>query len=197
MHNFGVHKLPIASKAVTLTWLHNWFYFSCLTIFNSQTILFTRKKSFICGFWLQYQIYCSITLVFFNFEMWKVHPNFSKSNEIYTRKTKISKSFCWKNKQNLWIFFLAIIYIFIGTIICQIDFTALSYVLYNQTLKKRGSISAEKEDEIVVFQTLKLYWCSNDRNYSKFNMSCTLDLKFAKSPPQNPTHQGHANGIKS
>ncbi len=164
MHNFGVHKLPIASKAATLTWLHKWFYFLCLTIFNSQTIIDQKKVIYL---WILIAISNLLFYYpgFFNFEMWKVHANFSKSNEIYTRKTKISKSFCLKNKQNLWSFFWAIIYIFIGTIICQIDFTALSYVLYKQTFKKRGSISAEKEDEIVAFQTLKLYWCSNDRNY--------------------------------
>jgi hypothetical protein len=32
-------------------------------------------------------------------------------------------------------------------------------------------------------------WVSNDKNYSKFNISHILGLKITKPPPWNPTHQ--------
>ncbi len=35
------------------------------------------------------------------------------------------------------------------------------------------------------------------KNYSIFNIYCTLDLKFKISPPCNPIHQDFSNSTKS
>jgi hypothetical protein len=46
---------------------------------------------------------------------------------------------------------LAIICIFIGTIICKIDFTALSYVLYNPTFKNEEAYVQRKRMRLLSF----------------------------------------------
>lgn len=183
MHNFGVHKLPIASKAATLTWLYKWFYFLCLTIFNSQTIIDQEKVIYL---W----ILIAISNLLFYLLPWffsilrcekfaqilakvmkstlekQKFPNLfvEKTNKICYKKSGYYIHFHWNYNLQNW---------FYSAILCSVEPNFL----------KRGSISAKKQDEIVVFLTLKLYWCSNDRNYLKFNISCTLNLKFAKSPP--------------
>jgi hypothetical protein len=39
--------------------------------------------------------------------------------------------------------------------------------------------------------------CPMTKKYSNFNISCTLGLKFPKSPSLNPTHKGLSNNAKS
>jgi hypothetical protein len=64
--------------------------------------------------------------------------------------------------------------------------TSVACVVGPQEWTHHPTISPSKTSKN---QFKKFSWISNDKNYSKFNISHILGLKITKPPPWNPTHQ--------